>query len=95
VSSRHPIALGAPKKSSPVVDYPNEQVPAPRDRINPASPDEIAALAKDLGVSAYHLHKVIRRVGPVLTDIYHALGLRAWEIAKRAAAAPSDPADSP
>ena len=51
--------------------------------MNPNSAEELAALAEELGVSSYHLSKVIRRVGPVLGDIYHALGLRAWEIPKR------------
>ncbi len=68
-----------------MVDYPNENLPAPRDRINPGSPEEITALARKLNVSAYHLHKIVTRVGPVLSDIYHALGLRDWEIARMAA----------
>jgi hypothetical protein len=54
-----------------------------RGRINPASPEDVSAWAHELGVSSYHLRKIITRVGPVLTDIYHALGLRPWEIPKR------------
>ena len=69
----------------PVTGPDNEDSPKGEDRINPKSPEEVAALARELGVSSYHLSKVISRVGPVLSDIYHALGLRAWEIPKRAA----------
>ena len=51
-------------------------------QIDPNSPQQLAAWAETLGVSSYHLSKVIAKVGPVLADIYHALGLRAWEIPK-------------
>jgi hypothetical protein len=66
-----------------VVEHHNEKTPTEPARINPNSAEEVTALAAELGVSPYHLSKVIRRVGPVLGDIYHALGLRAWEIPKR------------
>lgn len=56
--------------------------PSTGDRINPKSAAEIAELAEELGVSAYHLSKVVNRVGPMLGDIYHALGLRPWDIPK-------------
>ncbi len=49
------------------------------DRINGKSPEDVAAWASELGVSAYHLHKIMARVGPELKEIYYALGLRPWE----------------
>ena len=79
-----------------MVEYPNENLPAKRDRINPESPDDIAALARELNISAYHLHKVVTRVGPMLSDIYHALGLRDWEIARIVAPQDAqDPSNAP
>jgi hypothetical protein len=52
------------------------------DRIDSKSPEEVAAWARELGVSAYHLRKIMARVGAELKDIYYALGLRPWEIPK-------------
>jgi hypothetical protein len=52
------------------------------DRIDSKSPEDVAAWAKELGVSAYHLRKIMTRVGAELKDIYYALGLRPWEIPK-------------
>jgi hypothetical protein len=78
-SNAHPVAR---MSRNIVVEYPDSNLPDPRDQIDPTSPDEIAALARELGVSAYHLHKVVTRVGPFRRDIYHALGLRDWEIAR-------------
>lgn len=53
------------------------------NRIDASSADEVARWAAELGVSAYHLRKIICRVGPMLSDIYYALGLREWEIPRR------------
>lgn len=52
------------------------------ERINPEDPEDLARWAASLGVSPYHLLKIIKRVGPVVGDIYYALGLRKWEIPK-------------
>jgi len=89
-SSAHPVAR---VNRNNVVEYSDSNLPGARDRIDPASPDEIAALARELGVSAYHLHKVVTRVGPFRRDIYHALGLRDWEIAR--ITTPEDDASRP
>lgn len=51
-------------------------------RIDASRPEELAEWARVLGVSAHHLNKVVKHVGPDLTDVFHALGLRAWEIPK-------------
>ena len=53
-------------------------------KIDAKSPENVAAWAKELGVSAYHLRKIMARVGPELKDIYYALGLRPWELPKSA-----------
>jgi hypothetical protein len=58
--------------------------PRSGDRINAKSPEDVAAWARELGVSAYHLGKIMARVGPELKEIYYALGLRPWELPKHA-----------
>jgi hypothetical protein len=73
-----------------VVDFHQHEPLDPGARINAASREEVAAWARELGVSPYHLRKVMSRVGPVLTDIYYALGLRPWEIPKAAPVAGGD-----
>ena len=72
--------------------FDKEEPAAATNRINPKCPDDIGRLARDLGVSPYHLSKIVNRVGPMLSDIYYALGLREWEIPKRGAPQEDPPA---
>jgi hypothetical protein len=61
-------------------DVPTEKSANPAPRVDVDSPQEIAKLAEELGVSPYHLRKVIIRTGPLLKDILHGLGFRDWEV---------------
>ena len=51
-------------------------------RINVDVPEELAYWSKALGVSRYHLRKIVTRVGPMVSDVYYALGLREWDFPK-------------
>jgi hypothetical protein len=49
------------------------------NRIDVSTPELLAYWSNELGVSGFHLKKIIAKVGPRLTDVCYALGLRKWE----------------
>jgi hypothetical protein len=67
-----------------VAESHQQRAPYFEGRIDHKSREDVAAWAHELGVSAYHLRKIMARVGNELKDIYHALGLRPWEFPKSA-----------
>jgi hypothetical protein len=79
-SRKHPIP--DKKRTSIVANDPQPPNIAHSRRINIDAPEELACWSKALGISSYHLRKIITRVGPMVSDVYYALGLREWDFPK-------------